>query len=537
MLFFRLILYYFNFRILIEWLILSFNSLNIEFIILIDWISLLFVRIIFLISSIIMIYSYLYIEREKFIERFIYLVILFIFSIIIIIISPNIIRIIFGWDGLGLVSYCLVIFYQNYISYNSGMVTILCNRIGDVGLLIVICLLVIKGRWNLWMLRERDFLGVGFLFLAAITKRAQIPFSVWLPIAIAAPTPVSALVHSSTLVTAGVYLIIRFNKYLIRTEVSVLLFFLSILTIFIAGMIANVENDLKKIIALSTLRQLGLIIIILRLGYKRIAFFHLLTHAIFKSLLFICAGVVIHLMFNNQDIRFFGNLNEIIPFTIIRFFISNLALCGFPFLAGFYSKDLIIEVIYFCQINVFILIFILVSLLLTVRYSIRLFYYLFFNNIKFFSYSSMMEGDLIRGSIFILIIFRVIIGSLMRWIFFFDLYIIFLSLELKILRLGLCFMGVILFVLINFIRFLKGFYFLNYYLSSIWFLRYLYYWIYNPLNIIGGILYEFDKRWLEFSLKNFMSYLVKYLYNNVYLFIYIYIYIFISFYIIIYLFY
>lgn len=482
-------------------------------------------------------YRYSYMGEEKFIRRFIYLVILFIFSIILIIISPNIIRIIFGWDGLGLVSYCLVIFYQNYMSYNSGMVTVLCNRIGDVGLLIVISLLIIRGRWNLWLINRSVIVLIFFLFLAAITKRAQIPFSVWLPIAIAAPTPVSALVHSSTLVTAGVYLIIRYRKVLISTGVNILLFFLSILTIFIAGLIANVENDLKKIIALSTLRQLGLIIIILSIGCDMLAFFHLLTHAIFKSLLFICAGVVIHLMLNNQDIRFFGNLNEVVPFTIIRFFISNLALCGFPFLAGFYSKDLIMEIIYFYQINIFILIFIIVSLMLTVMYSVRLFYYLFFNNIKFFRYRNIEEGGPIGGSMFILMILRVIIGSLIIWIYFFDLYIIVLSLELKILRLVICGMGLILCILLNFISFLKNFYFLNFYLGSMWFLRHLYFWIYKPLNIIGVVLYEFDKRWIEYSLKNFVRiYCSMYIDNGeLRIFLCIFVYLFVRYYLVIYL--
>jgi NADH-ubiquinone oxidoreductase chain 5 len=163
------------------------------------------------------------------------------------------------------------------------------------------------------------------------------------------------LVHSSTLVTAGVYLLIRFNKVLLFRGVDKVLFYISILTIFISGFIANFEVDLKKIIALSTLRQLGLIIIILRLGLKILAFYHLLTHAVFKSLLFICAGVMIHLIDNNQDIRLRGKLNEFIPFTIIRFYISSLALMGFPFLAGFYSKDLIIEVIYIYKVNFFII--------------------------------------------------------------------------------------------------------------------------------------------------------------------------------------
>lgn len=530
--------YYFNCRILIEWLIFGFNSLNVELMMLVDWVSILFIRVIFLISSIIIIYRFSYMRGEKFIGRFIYLVILFIFSIIIIIISPNVIRIIFGWDGLGLISYCLVIFYQNYMSYNSGIVTVLCNRIGDVGLLIVICLLVVRGRWNWWIFKDRYLLPLIFLVLAAITKRAQIPFSVWLPMAMAAPTPVSALVHSSTLVTAGVYLMIRFNKFLIRTGVNSLLFFLAVLTIFISGGMANLENDLKKIIALSTLSQLGLMMIVLRIGYQIVAFFHLLTHAIFKSLLFICAGVVIHLIFNNQDIRFFGNLNEVIPFTIMRFFISNLALCGFPFMSGFYSKDLVIEIVYFYKVNIFLLLVIIISLLLTVRYSFRLFYYLFFNNIKFFRYRNMGENIIIRASIFILMIFSIVIGSLMRWIFFFDLYIIFLTFELKILRLSLCFIGLGLGIIVNFMGILKKFYLINFYLGSIWYLSYFYIWVYNPFNIIGLILFEFDKRWIEFSLKNFITdYIIKHLGNTINLFLYIFLYLFIRFYVVIYMLY
>jgi len=140
------VLYYYDLRLIIEWMFLSVGSVNIEFIILIDWVRLLFIGIIFLISSIIMVYRIGYIRGEKNMKRFIYLVILFIFSIILIIIRPNIIRILFGWDGLGLVSYCLVLYYQNYMSYNSGIVTVLCNRVGDVGILIIIRLMLVRGR-------------------------------------------------------------------------------------------------------------------------------------------------------------------------------------------------------------------------------------------------------------------------------------------------------------------------------------------------------------------------------------------------------
>lgn len=191
--------------------------------------------------------------------------------------------------------------------------------------------------------RRREVLKV-LLVLAAITKRAQIPFSAWLPAAIAAPTPVSALVHSSTLVTAGVYLIIRFRPALTNRTPQSCLLIISCLTMFIAGLGANYEYDLKKIIALSTLRQLGVILRILALGYAELAFFHLLRHAIFKALLFICAGVVIHRAMDCQDIRSIGGLINFIPLTISFIRVANLALCGFPFLAGFYSKDIILEV-------------------------------------------------------------------------------------------------------------------------------------------------------------------------------------------------
>lgn len=194
----------------------------------------------------------------------------------------------------------------------------------------------------------------------------------------AAPTPVSALVHSSTLVTAGVYLLIRFNYIL---GVRNFLFFTGVLTIFISGLGANFEIDLKKIIALSTLSQLGLIITSLGLGFYEYSFFHLLTHAMFKSLLFLCAGVFIHSMGDLQDVRSIGGVIISCPVTSLYFIISSIALCGFPFLSGFYSKDIIIEFFFQTKINFFIERLIFFSTLFTLTYSVRLMYFVFFNNI------------------------------------------------------------------------------------------------------------------------------------------------------------
>jgi NADH-ubiquinone oxidoreductase chain 5 len=210
-----------------------------------------------------------------------------------------------------------------------------------------------------------------------------------LPAAIAAPTPVSSLVHSSTLVTAGVYLLIRFN---ICSNVSILGFFLRLITMFIAGLCANYEFDLKKIIALSTLRQLGLIIRFLFIGDRLISFYHLLRHALFKALLFICAGSFIHNLRGIQDIRYIGNMYMRMPLTRIYFNISNLCLCGFPFLSGFYSKDLILDIFSIRSIRWFVYLIFYISVGLTVSYRLRLFYYFMIKDKNILTISNLEEN-------------------------------------------------------------------------------------------------------------------------------------------------
>lgn len=530
--------YYFDLVVIIEWIVLEYNSINLKFILLLDWISILFIRLIILISAIIILYRIVYMEGEKNIRRFNYLLLLFILSIVFIVIRPNIVRILVGWDGLGVVSYCLVNYYHNYVSYNSGIVTVLCNRIGDVGILITVGVIIMMGRWDIVIFKG----GRGvilILILAAITKSAQIPFSVWLPMAIAAPTPVSALVHSSTLVTAGVYLIIRFNRFLKETaEVRIILLFLSVVTIFMSGIMANFENDFKKIIALSTLRQLGLIMIILRLGFKLIAYYHLLVHAVFKSILFIRAGVIIHLMNNNQDIRLLGNLNEVMPFVIIRLVISNIALIGIPFISGFYRKDLIMEIIYSeVNINIIILIIIVLSLLLTVSYSIRLIYYLFFNRrIKFYRCVKIKEDWIINISIIIIIILRILVGSMLNWIFYFDNYLIYLPILIKFFTLICCVRGVLLIIVIIVIRKIIRIYYYIYFFRSIWFLNRIYVWIYNPVNIFRLTMSNIDKRWIEFISKIYIIRFVEKKFNYINYKIYIFMFIFIYFRVMVYIF-
>jgi len=253
------------------------------------------------------------------------------------------------------------------------------------------------------------------IVIASITKRAQIPFSAWLPAAIAAPTPVSSLVHSSTLVTAGVYLIIRFNQLI---GVRIILFLVSSLTLLISGFGANFEFDLKKIIALSTLSQLGVIIISISLGFIDLAFFHLITHALFKSLLFLCAGGFIHEYKEIQDIRLLRNVINIYPICSIFFFGCSISLCGFPFLSGFYSKDLILEIFFLSNINIFIFILISVGTFFTLTYSLRLIYYIYIKNMSFGKLINFHgENFKIFTPIRILFISSVFRGSIFRTLF------------------------------------------------------------------------------------------------------------------------
>lgn len=452
-----------------------------------------------------------YIIEDYNINRFIILVLMFVLSIILLIIRPNLIRILLGWDGLGLVSYCLVIYFQNVKSFNAGMLTALSNRIGDVALLLAIAWIINYGSWNYIFYLEiikRDFeiiLIGGLIVLAAITKRAQIPFSSWLPAAIAAPTPVSALVHSSTLVTAGVYLLIRFNILLENTYLGQFLLLISGLTMFMAGLGANFEFDLKKIIALSTLSQLGLIIRILSIGFYKLAFFHLLTHALFKALLFICAGAVIHNIKNNQDIRIIGGLVNQIPLTSACINLANLALCGIPFLAGFYSKDLILEIVILSNINIFRFFLYFFSTGLTVCYSFRLVYYSLtgeFNRTSLHPIND--EGKVILRGIIGLLIIAIIGGRILSWLIFPTPDIICLPFNLKILTLLVCIIGglmgyIISNISLKFFNKSLNYYNISYFSGSIWNIPILSTLgiIYFPL-IIGKRVYDnIDQGWSE----------------------------------------
>nr|WIM00481.1 NADH dehydrogenase subunit 5 [Elymnias malelas] len=513
-----------NLVLFMEWEIVSFNSMSIVMSLLLDPISLTFMMFVSLISSVVIMYSKSYMSSELNLNRFILLVLLFVLSMIFLIISPNMISIILGWDGLGLVSYCLVIYYQNVKSFNAGMLTVLSNRIGDVMILLVISWMINYGSWN--YIFYLNFMSNNYsmkfislmIILAAMTKSAQIPFSSWLPAAMAAPTPVSALVHSSTLVTAGVYLLIRFNNLLIETMFMKFLLLISGLTMMMAGICANYEFDLKKIIALSTLSQLGLMMSILSMGYYDLAYFHLLTHAMFKALLFMCAGKIIHLMNDNQDIRMMGGMSLYIPLTSLCLNISNLALCGIPFLAGFYSKDLILEVVSMSNLNFLIFLLYYISTGLTMFYTIRLLMYLMIEDYNLISIYNLFEEDYIMlKSMFILLMMSLVSGSYLSWLMFSYPYMIYLPFNMKMMVIYVMMLGIIMGVMISKMKiyslnkFLKT-YKLSFFLTYMWFMPNLstYGLNYYFLNLGNKMLMKIDMGWSELYSGQGMFNILKY---------------------------
>ena len=508
--------------ILYDWNIAGLRSCPINFTLILDPIRLSFRNLVCFISGCVIIFSSRYISHDPFIKRFTWLVILFVISMNLLIFIPRLPALLLGWDGLGIVSFALVIYYQNMKSLAAGMLTVLANRIGDVMILISIGLLVLQGHWTITLMWDFHLSAwvVMTILLAAITKSAQIPFSAWLPAAIAAPTPVSALVHSSTLVTAGVFLLIRFYPFLsLYQGFKTSLLFISVMTLLLAGAGANYENDLKKIIALSTLSQLGVIIISLAIGIPYLALFHLYTHALFKALLFLCAGAIIHNRSNWQDVRSIGIIFSQLPLTTRCLNVANLSLCGAPFLRGFYSKDLILEISLLQPTRTVIVFLIFIATGITTAYSLRLSFCSLWGTVKGNSFHAKQEKDnYINASTLLLSLAAVVAGFLLQVIFLeFNPQPFILPLEHKGLTILVVVSGLFLARILwdsqfTLKRVSKG----TYFLSSIWFLALI---SAQPLtkismNLGTSLIKSIDQGWLEcvggqgafFTSRNLSSY-------------------------------
>lgn len=264
-------------------------------------------------------------------RRFSSLILLFLGSIFALVLSADLLSLLVAWDLLGFTSFFLVIYFRSRASLAGGLLTGITNRVGDVFLLALFGLARFSSRTSL-----SCYLYI--LFVIRFTKSAQVPFSSWLPSAMLAPTPVSALVHSSTLVTAGVYLLYRYLPI-----PSQLLVRVGLITTLVAGLAASCECDVKKIIALSTLSQLGLIVTRLGLGERSFCFGHLNTHAAFKALLFLAVGTSIHILYGSQEVRSADSLTSSSPLILIILVTARASMCGLVFLSGWVSKEAILE--------------------------------------------------------------------------------------------------------------------------------------------------------------------------------------------------
>ena len=396
---------YGNYKIF-EWI--SSGSFVANWSINIDPLSSVMLVVVTFVSALVHIYSIGYMSQDPHKPRFMSYLSLFTFSMLVLVVSDNFLQLFFGWEGVGLCSYLLIGFwYKKESANNAAIKAFIVNRIGDFGLAIGIFLIFFyfgtinfQEVFNLApQLIEKKLIFFGFettlitliclfLFIGAMGKSAQFLLHTWLPDAMEGPTPVSALIHAATMVTAGVFLVVRCSPLFEYSQTA--LNFVTIIgmsTAIFAASVALVQNDIKKIVAYSTCSQLGYMFFAAGVGAYHVAMFHLFTHAFFKALLFLGSGSVIHALKDEQDIRNMGGVRQKLPFTYLFMLIGTLALTGFPFLSGFYSKDAIIEFAYLrnsslgnyaATIGIF-------TAFLTSIYSWRLFFKTFhgpYNNMK-----------------------------------------------------------------------------------------------------------------------------------------------------------
>lgn len=382
------------------------------------------------VSFFVHLFSTSYMNGDPHLPRFMSYLSLFTFFMIILVTSNNLIQLFIGWEGVGLCSYLLIGFWYTRIQANkSAIKAMVINKVGDIGLLLAIVLIwveigsldydsifsysffIIKDNWNL------DIISL-LLLIGVIGKSAQMGLHTWLPDAMEGPTPVSALIHAATMVTAGVFLIIRMSPFFELTPtILIIIVLVGSITAFFSSTVGLTQNDLKKVIAYSTCSQLGYMVMICGFSQYNTGLFHLVNHGFFKALLFLSAGSIIHALSDEQDFRKMGSMNVITPFTYSCIVIGSLSLMGLPFLTGFYSKDLIIELVYGEHYLRFALWLGVLSAFLTAFYSFRLANFTFFNNVQsnITSFNNSHEGEWnLRWPLIFLLIFSIIIGFILQ---------------------------------------------------------------------------------------------------------------------------
>ncbi|MDQ3017472.1 MAG: NADH-quinone oxidoreductase subunit L [Bacteroidota bacterium] len=371
-----------------DWIV--FSGIDISFGFSIDPLTVIMMLVVTGVGFLIHLYSVGYMHDDDGFGRFFTYLNLFIFFMLLLVMGSNYLMMFIGWEGVGLCSYLLIGFWFKNDAYNdAAQKAFVMNRIGDLGFLIAMFFMLFQFGTLDFAAIEKLVPGIAehqglittialLLFIGAIGKSAQLPLYTWLPDAMAGPTPVSALIHAATMVTAGIYMIVRSNVLFAMSPVALqVILAIGVATSVFAAIIGLKQNDIKKVLAYSTVSQLGLMFVALGLGAFSSGIFHLVTHAFFKALLFLGAGSVIHALHGEQDIRNMGGLKKLIPITYITFLLASLAISGFPLLSGFFSKDEILAHAF--EQNILIWIILSISSLLTAFYMFRL-VYLTFNN-------------------------------------------------------------------------------------------------------------------------------------------------------------
>jgi len=428
--------------LIFEWI--NTGKFHADWSIKIDPLSSVMLVVVTSVSALVHVYSIGYMSHDPFKPRFMSYLSLFTFSMLTLVVSDNFLQLFFGWEGVGLCSYLLIGFwYKKETANNAAIKAFVVNRVGDFGLAIGIFLIFTHfGTINFneifelapqYADKKINFLGVEgdiitliclFLFIGAMGKSAQFLLHTWLPDAMEGPTPVSALIHAATMVTAGVFLVVRCSPLFEFSQTALnVVAIVGMITALFAASVALVQNDIKKIIAYSTCSQLGYMFFAAGVGAYHVAIFHLFTHAFFKALLFLGSGSVIHAFKDEQDIRNMGGVWKKIPYTYILMLIGTLALTGFPFLSGFYSKDAIIEFAYFKHTSIgnYAATVGVLTAFLTSIYSWRLFFKTFhgtYNN-KNFPIEKIHESPLVM----LVPLFLLGIGAIFSGYFFKDIFI------------------------------------------------------------------------------------------------------------------
>ena len=422
---------------LYPWINIEYFSANIGY--LIDQMSSVMIFVVCSISFFVHIYSTGYMTFDKDYSRFFSYISFFTFAMLLLVMSDNFIQMFIGWEGVGLASYLLIGFWHSKASaISANLKAFLVNRIGDLFFIIgVVIIFSIFNSFNFSVIFDEinylkdpnDLanleLACFFLFIGAMAKSAQIPLHIWLPDSMEGPTPISALIHAATMVTAGIFLIIRLSPiYEVSTYTMDTILIIGAITSLLLGIVGIYQNDIKKVIAYSTISQLGYMICILGAGFYAASFFHLFTHAFFKALLFLSAGAVIISMHHEQDIRKMGNLRAYLPITYKCFLIGTLCLVGFPLTSGFFSKDLILISLYNDDnfLSLFSYVVLVIGTFVTSMYSFRLLFLVFHGDERFKGQKITEQGLSMLIPLVILSVLAVISGACINFFLELNIY-------------------------------------------------------------------------------------------------------------------